>query len=130
VLEFEQLLKVFFSDNGTTEDLRRTLRDTRDWVQERTLVNIEVGQSYLEGHGPYPQRAAVNTLVGRFLDDFLETLDRWAGWAEEETAGWPDSPAEARVNRDALAATVQQGRDRSVRWARDHPDRESPRSVD
>jgi DNA-binding PadR family transcriptional regulator len=119
VLEFEQLLKVFFSDHGSTEDLRRTLRDARAWAQERTEVNVEVGRSYLEDRGPFPERAAVNSLVGRFLDDFLETVDRWATWATHETATWPDSPHDATVNVSSLAETVQRAVERSERFRRD-----------
>ncbi|MGH8940229.1 MAG: PadR family transcriptional regulator, partial [Actinomycetes bacterium] len=92
VLEFEQLLKVFFAENGSTEDLRRTLLDARSWAHQRTLVNIEVGRSYLEGRGPFPERAAITILVGRFLDDLLETVDRWAEWAGEVVETWPDQP--------------------------------------
>jgi PadR family transcriptional regulator AphA len=116
VLEFEQLMKVFFSDNGTTDDIRRTLRDTRAWAYERTLVNIEVGRSYLEGHGPYPERAAVNLLVGRFLDDFLECLDRWAAWAGETIEDWPDRPHDASADPLAQEQSVRQAVDRAARW--------------
>ncbi len=116
VLEFEQLMKVFFSDNGTTDDVRRHLHDARAWVHERTLVNIEVGRSYLEGQGPYPERAAVNMIVGRFLDDFLETVDRWAEWATEIIESWPEDPRHAGFDGDAQLETVQQSVDRAARW--------------
>lgn len=116
VLEFEQLMKVFFADAGSTEDLRRTLREARAWVHERTVVNVEVGRSYLDGSGPFPQRAAVNMIVGRFLDDFLETVDRWAEWAEAITESWPDRPADAEPDRAALEDTVRRAVERSIRW--------------
>lgn len=118
VLEFEQLMKVFFADSGTTEDVRRALDDARAWAHERTLVNIEVGRSYLEGSSPFPERGAVNMLVGRFLDDFLETVDRWAEWATEAIETWPEHPRDAEADEAALAATVQQAVDRGARW---HP---------
>jgi PadR family transcriptional regulator, regulatory protein AphA len=116
VLEFEQLVKVFFCDSGTTEDLRRQLADARAWAHERTLVNIEVGRGYLEGNSPFQQRAAVNALVGRFLDDFLETVDRWAQWATDIVETWPTHPRDAHVDTDALARTVQQAEKRAARW--------------
>jgi PadR family transcriptional regulator, regulatory protein AphA len=116
VLEFEQLLKVFFAENGSTDDLRRTLAESRTWAHERTLVNIEVGRSYLEGRGAFPERAAVNMLVGRFLDDVLETVDRWAQWATEVVSTWPDDPREARADEMALAMMVRTAADRSARW--------------
>ncbi len=117
-LEFEQLLKVFFADSGTTTDLRRTLHDTRAWAHERTLVNIEVGQAHLDGTSEFPQRAAVNHVVGRFLDDFLETVDRWATWADEVAQGWPERPADAEPDRAAIEAALKQSRTRAARWLR------------
>ena len=117
VLEFEQLMKVFFAENGTTEDLRRTLRDAQDWAHERTLVNIEVGRSALEGRSPFPERGAVNQLVGRFLDDFLETVDRWAQWANDVTDSWPESPRDAQPDLAELAQTVHRSVERAARWS-------------
>ena len=106
VLEFEQLMQVFFGDAGTTEDLRRNLAAARAWAHERTLVNIDVGRSYLADDAPFPERAALNMVVGRFLDDFLETIDRWASWATDITDSWPERPGDAIVDRVALADTV------------------------
>jgi DNA-binding PadR family transcriptional regulator len=116
VLEFEQLLKVFFADSGTTEDVRRQLAAARAWAHERTLVDIEVGRSYLEGRSPFPERAAVNLVVGRFLDEMAEAVDRWAEWAEGVVESWPDRPAEARPDLAELAVTVQRATDRAARW--------------
>ncbi|HEV8298302.1 MAG TPA: PadR family transcriptional regulator [Acidimicrobiales bacterium] len=116
VLEFEQLLKVFFGDNGTTDDMRRTLYHVRAWAHERTLVNVEVGRSYLEGRGAFPERAAVNMVVGRFLDDFLETVDRWAEWATGTIASWPDHPRDAEADARALAEIIERGSQRADRW--------------
>lgn len=121
VLEFEQLMKVFFGDNGTTDDLRRTLNDARAWAHDRTLVNIEVGRSYLEDRGPFPERAAVNMLVGRFLDDFLDAIDRWAEWATATTETWPEHPRDAEADPVALAETIQRGLERAARWSASPP---------
>ena len=116
VLEFEQLMKVFFATGGTTEDLRRTLHDMRARVEVQTATNIEVAQSYLAGEGPFPERAAVNQLVGRFLDDFLEMIDRWADWAETVIETWPDDPGEAEQDPAVLKKSLQQAVARSKRW--------------
>ena len=115
VLEFEQLMKVFFSDNGTTDDLLRQLDDARAWAHERTLVNIEVGRSYLEDRSPFPERGAVNMIVGRFLDDFIETVDRWALWATEVMETWPANPRDAEADPAALEKTVDQAVKRAAR---------------
>jgi PadR family transcriptional regulator AphA len=121
-LEFEQLLKVFFSDSGTTSDIRRQLDDVRTWVHERTLVNADVARSYLDDEGPFPERAAVNMLVGRFLDDFLEAVDRWAEWAIDIVADWPDRPQDAKQDRDSQIVSLEQSVARAARYRRSRRD--------
>jgi len=118
VLEFEQLLKVFFCENGTTTDVRRTLADARAWAHERTLVNVEVGQAYLEGRGQFPQRAAINQVVGRFIDDLLETVDTWASWADDLVSRWPESPVSAVPDNEEMAKTVRRAKGRAARYVR------------
>ncbi|MDP9181578.1 MAG: PadR family transcriptional regulator [Actinomycetota bacterium] len=118
VLEFEQLLKVFFAENGTTDDVRRTLADVRAWVHERTLLDIEVAQAYLDGLGAYPERAAINHLVGHLLDDLMATFDDWALWAEGVISTWPEQPSHAELDRDELARSVRRSRARAARYLR------------
>lgn len=115
VLESEHVLKVFFADGGTTADLRATLQGLRRWVRERSADNAQVGSSYLAGTGPYPERLPVLVLTSRFLDDYLEMTERWAGWADGIAATWPDHPAEAPVDREALAETVRHAAQRVER---------------
>ena len=100
---------MFFAENGTTDDLRRHVHGS-EWAAEQTRQNVEVGSSYLEGEGPYPERLADLVLTGRFLDDYLEMLDRWAAWADEVVADWPDLPGDASRTCDAMAGTVERRR--------------------
>ena len=121
VVESEQLVRVFFAEHGTTTDALRTLDDLREWVHARTLVDIDVGRSYLDGTAPFPERAAVTTVVGRCLGDLLETFDRWAAWATEVMETWPDDPHDAPLDRAPLEASVAQAEARAARWlATDH----------
>jgi DNA-binding PadR family transcriptional regulator len=121
VFESEHILKVFYAEQGTTADLRATLRHLRAWVHERTLHNIAVGSSYDRGDGPYPERLATLQLTGQFLDDYLEMLDRWAARAEATVASWPPDPAGAEPEPGALEAIVAQARERARRWETDNP---------
>lgn len=113
VLEFEQLLKVFFSDNGSRDDLLRTLRDVRAGAHERTLRNIEVARSVLDRRTPFPQRDALNQLVGTFLMDFDDTVDRWAEWAIDIVEAWPEDPAAAEPDLAAVEATMRRAMERT-----------------
>src|SRR5439155_16392579 len=54
VLEFEQLLKVLYSDNGSKSDLVATLDATREWARARSAESHAIGQQYLAGTGPFP----------------------------------------------------------------------------
>jgi PadR family transcriptional regulator AphA len=126
VIESEQLVRLFFAEHGTTSDALRTLDDLREWVHARTLVDVDVGRSYLDGSGPFPERAAVTAVVGRCLDDLLETFDRWAAWATGVIEAWPEDPHGAELDRAALAATVAQAEARAARWQATEPRHRRP----
>lgn len=110
--ESEHLLKVFYAENGTTADLAATLAELRTWVVEQSGPNVEIGSNYLAGTGAYPERLATLVLTGRFLDDYLEMLDRWVGWAEGVIASWPANPAAAQPDLASMRQTVEQARRR------------------
>ncbi|MFI7020244.1 PadR family transcriptional regulator [Streptomyces sp. NPDC050164] len=93
VLESEQLLKVFFAESGTKADTLATLRAARAWAAERNEDNLAAARAYLSGHAPFPERAAQNTLVGRFLTDYYRLVATWADWATTLVQDWPDDPA-------------------------------------
>lgn len=118
VFESEQLLKTFYAESGTTADLAAGLRGLRAWVAELTATNVAVGSSYLQGEGPYAERLAILVLTGRFLDDYLEMVDRWAVWAGEIISEWPERPAEAEADIAEMAETVEQATARAQRWDR------------
>lgn len=122
VLEFEQLLKVFFSENGSRDDLLRTLRDVRAGANERALRNIEVARTVLDRRTPFPQRDAVNQLVGTFLMDFDDTVDRWAEWAIGIVERWPDDPASAEPDLAAVEVTMRRAMERTATWRATAPE--------
>lgn len=115
--ESEHLLKVFYAENGTSADLQKTLTDLRSWVVEQSEPNVTVGSAYLAGGGAYRERLATLVLTGRFLDDYLELLDRWATWAQQVVDDWPSDPALAEPDLDALRQTVEQAKARIARSA-------------
>jgi PadR family transcriptional regulator, regulatory protein AphA len=90
VLEFEQLIKVFFAEHATKQDLLATLAGVRAWSDQRLSANAPLPQAYLAGKGPFPERLPWLILVGQFLVDFHLMVERWAGWASEIVETWPD----------------------------------------
>lgn len=106
VLEFEQLLKVFFAEAGTTEDVRRQLAAVRRWARELREADLELGRAQLAGIAPFPKRTAQNVVVGRLLADFVVCVDEWAAWADEVVAQWPARPAAAEPDLDSLRQLI------------------------
>src|SRR6266498_4932389 len=52
VLEFGQLLKVFFAEHGTKRDAQAQLAAARTWAEEQTAIHSAVARSYLSARGP------------------------------------------------------------------------------
>jgi PadR family transcriptional regulator, regulatory protein AphA len=105
-LESEQLLKVFFADQGSKADLLATLSEISEWARSRCAESLAIGEQYLEGHGPFPERLAVLQFTSRFLTDFYILLDEWAAWAATIANGWPEDPGEARYDPVVIGETI------------------------
>lgn len=109
-LESEHLLKIFFAEHGTRQDALATLASARAWAAERNEGNLEAGTAYLEGRGPFPERAAQTMLVGRFLTEFYRLVAEWADWASDIVEQWPEDPAEAEPDRSVFEESVARAR--------------------
>jgi len=110
VLEFEQLLKVFFAENGTKTDTLGALRAAQSWAQARCAESLAVGERYLQGQGPFPERLPELQLTGRFLTDFYLLVLDWARWACDIVEAWPDDSLQARHQPEVIAETVRRAR--------------------
>jgi DNA-binding PadR family transcriptional regulator len=110
VIEFEQLVKVFFAENGTKTDTLKTLNATRQWARARCAESLAIGEAYLGGEGPFPERLPELQLASRFLTDFYLLVLNWAGWATTIVENWPDDPRRARHEPEVLAETVERAR--------------------
>jgi DNA-binding PadR family transcriptional regulator len=87
-LEFEGMVKVFFADSGSLEQLRTTLARIAETSDAR-LADVE---DKLEQHrndvAPFPERLPINALGLRFILDHERAIGGWARWALEQTAEW------------------------------------------
>jgi DNA-binding PadR family transcriptional regulator len=87
-LEFEGMIKVFFADGGTLEQLRSTLRSIAESADER-LADLESKVDELTGDDmPFSERLHLNSLGLRFIVDHERSIGEWARWALEQTDGW------------------------------------------
>jgi PadR family transcriptional regulator AphA len=87
-LEFEGMVKVFFADGGTLEQLRATLRAIAAEADTRLTDLDAKAIENARGDVPFPDRLHLNNLGLRFLVDHERTIGEWARWALEQTAQW------------------------------------------
>jgi PadR family transcriptional regulator, regulatory protein AphA len=102
VVEFEDLIRVFFAENGSKAQLLETLERVRSWSVEQTLATGHIAGEYLDGRGPFPERLPWITLVGDFLDEFLALVEDWAARAAAEVTAWPEDMHDATPNVERL----------------------------
>ena len=107
VLESEQLVKMHFADSGSKADVVANLDAARVWVLEQNEENLAAARAYLAGEGPFPERAALNQIGGRFLTDFYLMVAEWIDWATTVVAEWPEdvstAPFDVAAAREAVA---------------------------
>jgi PadR family transcriptional regulator, regulatory protein AphA len=95
ILEFEAMVRVFFADGGTLEQLRSTLAGVQAdaagrLVALRTMIDTVVDAE----HDEFAGRRSLNALGLRFHLDHEQLQIDWARWALQETATW-NSPTDA-----------------------------------
>ena len=107
VIEFEQLLKVFFADSGTKTDTLAALRAAQEWATARCAESLAVGERYARGDGLFPERLPELQLTSRFITDFYVLVLDWARWAGTIVETWPDDPRQAAHDPQVIAETVR-----------------------
>lgn len=104
VLEWETMLKVFFAEHGSKDDLLAAIDDARTWTEERLAATLAIPRGYLQGQGPFPERLPWIILSGQFLKEFTFAVGRWAEWATEVVEAWPDDIRDAEPDWPVLEA--------------------------
>ena len=87
-LEFEGMIKVFFSDGGSLDQLRATLASIAE-TSEARLVELQAKvDENIKGDVAFPERLPINTIGLRFVLDHERSIAVWARWALEQIAVW------------------------------------------
>jgi DNA-binding PadR family transcriptional regulator len=87
-LEFEGMVKVFFADGGTLEQLQSTLTSIAETAEAR-LAELEAKVDELASdEQAFAQRVHLNALGLRFVVDHEQTIATWARWALEQVGSW------------------------------------------
>ena len=87
-LEFEGMVKVFFADGGSLEQLRTTLVRVAETAEVR---RAQLWANVSENLGPdsaFPERQHLSTLGVRFHLDHEQLVADWARWALVQTEQW------------------------------------------
>jgi DNA-binding PadR family transcriptional regulator len=87
-LEIEALVKVFFADAGTLEQLRGTLQHVVETAEARTAELRAMVDPILTGPYEFEARMPTNALALRFTFAMDEAIAEWARWALTETSTW------------------------------------------
>lgn len=105
-LEVEAMLRVWFADSGTPEELAAALR--RSAQDARTSLDrvVTVFNHYLAGQGAFPERAHLNAIVGEMVADLFGLIQSRCTQLATEVDTWPttiarglDPMARARMQR-------------------------------
>lgn len=106
-LEFEQLIKVFFAEHGSRDDLLATLRSIHAATDEQAAVGAAICRGYLDGQGPFPERLPWLILTGQYLQHMIDVTRSWAEWALATVEQWPDDVRQAAPDLNALARMAE-----------------------
>lgn len=103
LVEFEGVVKVLFAEQGTKEQLLATLRSIREDAQRTQEEHVALAADLMRTGGPFPDRLHINELVFKYMWEQTETVIRWATWAEQEVARWPEDITSADITEAGSA---------------------------
>jgi DNA-binding PadR family transcriptional regulator len=90
-MEFEAMLKVFFADQGTREQLLGNIASVREWAEGELERGRGFYASYLADGGPFPERLHVIALATDLYERLLRAAQGWADDAERAVEQWPST---------------------------------------
>jgi DNA-binding PadR family transcriptional regulator len=87
-MEIETLLRLLFADQGTLEDLFRSLDELEADIGDHHDAIVELMGSYLDGEHPFPDRTHLSVLFATFQIEIFKTIERWIAFARDEISEW------------------------------------------
>lgn len=111
--EFEAMIKVFFADAGSVQQLQETLRAVERGAVQRIDELVGMAQQTLAGNAQFRDRAHISALALRLqLGQEMAVLD-WGRWAGAQVAAWRSTTdAGDWEHRRVLAELVEVARER------------------
>ena len=123
-LEFEGMVRVLLSDEGTIEDLRANLQTMRrQSIAARALFADHAAFIAATG-GTFPERKHLFALANRYMIGHYDHIIEWVDWSFEQIESWPDTVTPATDNDAQVREMLAPGLDSSA--AASHAEGESP----
>lgn len=90
IIEIEAILRMFFADQGTTDDLRNALETTVRHTRELETHGKAITEDVLKAGGPFPHRLHLAEPVATLMADLYQVLTTWCENMIVEIGTWPD----------------------------------------
>jgi PadR family transcriptional regulator AphA len=105
--EFEAMLKVFFADSGSLEQLEAVIDAIAQSATDRLAALRELAESGRGEHPAFPERLHISALTLPLQLEQEAAVLRWARWAREQVHSWRTAldPGDWQP-REVLAAMV------------------------
>lgn len=110
-LEFEGMVRVLLSDEGSLDDLRRTLVQSREQAQANRALFARYAAIISETGGTFPEKRHLFALANTFMIGHYDHIIAWADWAEAQIADWPDTVTPARTHEGQVRDMLAPGRE-------------------
>ena len=86
-VEFEGMVKVFFADSGSKDQLLATI----DAIEAEASVRLAALATMSAGPVAFPKRVHLNAIALRLQHDQEQAIVRWATWARAQVSRWADA---------------------------------------
>jgi DNA-binding PadR family transcriptional regulator len=87
----EPLLRVLYADQGSKDDFLQALGSLREGLSPQFEEAQVRAHEYLEGEGPFPERAHLVALFADLGERITAAIDEWATDTIREVSTWDDT---------------------------------------
>jgi PadR family transcriptional regulator AphA len=105
-VEMESMIRVFFADGASPDDLRATLVAVGAQARGTLGALGELAGAQVTGADDFPERRATNAVALELWVRLHETVRDWSTWAQEEVEDWPP---QHRGRREVAAGSPERG---------------------
>lgn len=106
-VEFEAMLKLFYADAGTLDQLAATVAAIKSEAIQRLADLAAMSEHTLAGRSEFPNRVHLGALGTRLFLEQETAVIRWADWAEQQVSTWATTTDPGGWDpRDAVAGLI------------------------